>query len=119
LYFSFIVCPFFPYTLKSIENEIDDLKYTDERGHQEILNREDYPEDHFIDARMTSEKSLLVEGGTLHSQSHNFDDSSLPGYNCMNKNTYPMMIKLIEGSLDGMDRWQSLFDTNTTSTRRL
>ena len=52
---------------------------------------------------MTSEKSLLVEGGTLHSQSHNFDDPSPPGYNCMNKNTYPMMIKLIESSLDGMD----------------
>ena len=52
---------------------------------------------------MTSEESLLVEGGTLHSQSPNFDDSSLPGYDCMNNNTYPMMIKLIEGALDGMD----------------
>jgi len=65
---------------------------------------------------LTSEKSLLVEGGTLHSQSPNFDDSSLPGYDCMNNNTYPMMIKLIEGALDGMDRWQSLFDTNTASS---
>ena len=34
----------------------------------------------------------------------------------MNNNTYPMIIKLIEGSLDGMDHLQSLFDKNTTSS---
>ena len=67
------------YPLKSIENELDDLRYADERGHEEILNREDFPEDHFINARVTSEKSLLVEGGTLHSQSSDFDDSLLLG----------------------------------------
>ena len=34
----------------------------------------------------------------------------------MNKNTYPMMIKVIEGSLDGMDHWQLLLNKNTTSS---
>ena len=116
MFLKLIVLFFFSlYPLKSIENELDDLRYADERGHEEILNREDFPEDHFINARVTSGKSLFVEGGTLHSQSGDFDDSSLPGYNCMNHNTYPMMIKLIEESLEGMDHWQSLFDKNTTS----
>lgn len=89
---------------------MDDLKYADKRGHEEILNREQFQEIHFIDARMTSGKSLLVDSGTLHRQSYGFDDSSLQGDTCMKNNSYEMMIRLIEGSLHGMDHWQSLFD---------
>ena len=103
--------------LKRIENKIDDLKYTDERGHQEILNREEFSEDHFINVRITPNQSLLSEGGALYGQAHDFDDSSLPGGACMNKNTYPMMIGLIEGSMEGMDHWQSLFDKNPSSNQ--
>ena len=64
---------------------------------------------------MTSEDSLLVEGSTLYSQSNGLDNSQFPGYNCMNSNTYPMMIRLIEGSLDGINHVQSLYNKNTTT----
>jgi hypothetical protein len=64
---------------------MDDPKYTNERVHQENLNRVDYSQDYFINARMTSEKVLLIEGGTLYSQSNGFDNTSLPGDTCMKK----------------------------------
>ena len=100
--------------LKRIENEIDDLKYTDERGHQEILNREEFSENHFINARMTPNQSLLSQGGAL-GQAQDSDDSLLQGDACMNNNSYPMMIRLIDDSMEGLDHWQSLFDKNPSS----
>ena len=115
MFLGLIVPVFFVYPLKNIKNKYM-IRGTPIRGHQDILNRENFPEDRFINARMSPVKSLLVEGVTLHSQLHDFDISLLPGYNCMNNNTYPMIIKLIEGSLDGMDHWQSLFDKNITSS---
>ena len=64
---------------------------------------------------MTPNECLIDRSDIKNYQSHGFDTSSLPGDTCMNQNTYPMMIKLIEGSLDGMDNWQSLFDKNKSS----
>lgn len=91
------------------------MNYADKRGHQEILNRENFSENHIINARLPSKDSLLVESSTLHGQSNGLEYSPLPGYDCMNSNTYPMMIRLIEGSLDGIDNLQSLYNKNTTS----
>ena len=55
-------------------------------------------------------KPLLVNSGTVHGQSHGFDDTSVPGDICMNKNTYSMMIKLTEESLTDIDHWHSIFN---------
>ena len=64
---------------------------------------------------MTAGESLFVERSTLQIQSNDFNNSPLPDYNGMNSSTYPMMIRLIEGSLDGIDNLQSLYNKNTTS----
>ena len=69
----------------------------------------DYPEENFINARMSPGKLLLIDCGTLHGQSHGFDNISVPGDICMKKTTYSMMINLIEGSLTEIDHWHSVF----------
>ena len=102
------------YIFQRIVNEIDDLNHLEERGHQEILNREVFSDENCINARVISDKPLLVEEGTTNDPSHGFDESSLPSASFTNNNTYPMMIKLIEGSLDGLHHWKSQFDYEPT-----
>ena len=108
-----LIFPFLQCVLSIIGDKLVDLRFTDERGHKEILNRLDYPEERVINARMSPGKVLLLDGGTLYGQSHGFDNISVPGDIHVKKNTYSLKIKLTEGSLTGIDHWpQCLIKTH-------
>ena len=58
---------------------------------------------------------LLIDDGTLHGQSQGVDDTSLLGDIRIKKNTYSMMIKLIEAFLTKMYQWNPLFNKHVTT----
>ena len=72
-------------------------RFDEEHGHNEILKRSDFPEDHHIDARLSSNESLLIQHTDLTPTSIIGISSS----DIMQKDekTYLMMIKIIQGSI--------------------
>ena len=77
-----------------------------EHGHNEILKRSDFPEGHHIDARLSSNESLF----TWHTDFTpiSISGSPLPDVVQAEEKTYPMMIKMIQSSIHGVDKWKEL-----------
>ena len=96
-----------------LANDLTDLAYHEERDHQEILKREHFPEGHYINARMNRDNSLFdLDNFDSCSSEKLFNNNPLQSTQVVNENTYSMMIKLIEGSLNDVDLWRSAFDKN-------
>ena len=81
-------------------------RFDEEHGHIEILKRFDFPEDHHIDARLLSNESLLTRHTDFTPSS--ISGISLPDIVQTDEKTYPMMIKIIQGSIQGVSRWKEL-----------
>lgn len=52
--------------------EIDEKNYLEERGHDEILERNFFPDENFINARIISEKSMFIEESNTKGSSNDF-----------------------------------------------
>ena len=77
-------------------------RFDEEHGHNEILKKSDFPEDHHIDARMSSNESLLTRHCIFTLTSTNRSPS--PDVTPLPTKTYPMMIKMIQGSIQDVDK---------------
>ena len=92
----------------SISNELleSNARFDEEHGHNEILKKSDFPEDHHIDARMTSNESLLAKH--CHFTLSSTNKSSSPDITPSPAKTYPMMIKMIQGSIQDVNKWKKI-----------
>ncbi len=102
--------------LDSITSGIDEPNHTEERGHGEILNRSNFPDENFINARMIPDKSIFFEQNTNPVLQNDFNDLELQRAGFINKKSYPMMIKLIDGSLNGVQHWNPAHNNNRASS---
>ena len=93
--------------------EIDEKNYLEERGHDEILERNFFPDENFINARIMPEKSMFIEESNTKRSSNDFNDSSLHHIAFTTNKNYSMMIKLIDGSLNGIGNWIAQYDDST------
>ena len=83
------------------------IRYSDDHGQDEILNRSVIPDDYHIDARITSHPSLFDQSrqnGVLSQH-----DNTLPNVSKVNQPDYTMMIKYIQESMQGLQHWKALF----------
>ena len=84
-----------------VSNDVEDIniRYDEMRTHDEILQRAVFYDGHLIDARMSSRDSLLVHQSDtdvmLSGDSSQFEKN----FYQFHDSTFPMMLKLIHGSI--------------------
>ena len=90
-------------------NELIDTnaRFDEEHGHNEILKKSDFPAGHHIDARMSSNESLFTRHTDFRpiSTGGNMSPDLMPAEH----RTYPMMIKMIQGSIQNVDKWKQFY----------
>ena len=93
--------------INSNEFNETNARFDEEHGHNEFLKRSDFPEDHHIDARLLSNESLLTRHTDLTPTS--ISGILSPDIMQTDEKTYLMMIKIIQGCIQGVSRWKELY----------
>lgn len=87
-----------------------DLSAKQRKTHDEIMRRANFRREHLIDARLTSEKSILQDPHRVKPSTHNHTTGT-SNYDPVNVRCkgYPAMIKLITGSLVGEEEYNKIY----------
>jgi hypothetical protein len=112
------------------DDNIDDILCYQESSHSEIIERCEFSNGHTLDARLSSDKSILQEEPTTIDVTE-WQDSTLKGKDLSNvqrntNKTYSTMLKLISGELVGGTNNSEIYvtygieedDTSTASNNR-
>ena len=92
------------------EFRFDDIRPDHERTHSEIIRRFNISDEHLIDARLSSNDSVLHQhDGRAASTSINNVVSNV-GTTNLGEKTFPVMLKLISGSLVGETEYSHIYN---------
>ena len=87
------------------------VRFDEDHGHNEILQRTLFTEDHTIEARMSSVESIISHQNKTNKMT--FDDDPASNTQLRSTTDYPMMIKFIQDAMKDIYHWQSLFCKKT------